>query len=217
MAGGEARRFPGKLEHRIGGRPCSHASTIALRARDGRSISPPKDRFRATSTQQLDAPLLIDRRPARGPLSALLSACALVRAERIFAVAADQPHLDAHVAAAARRSVASRATKRSCRCTTARSNRSRRFTSRRARSARGFRAAHARGVAMRDLSSASLTRPVPMRRRRTFTTSIASRICSTHETRTLDRRVLRVPAASSPAASTRRCARSARSGSRRSS
>ena len=42
----------------------------------------------------LAAPLLIDRWSPRGPLHALLSACPFIAADRIFAVAADQPQLD---------------------------------------------------------------------------------------------------------------------------
>ncbi len=45
----------------------------------------------------LGAPLLIDRWPSRGPLNALLSACPFIAADRIFAVAADQPQLEPEV------------------------------------------------------------------------------------------------------------------------
>jgi molybdopterin-guanine dinucleotide biosynthesis protein A len=56
-----------------------------------------KGSFSPEVDAQLDAPLLIDRRPGEGPLGALLSACAVLREERVFAVAADQPRLDAGV------------------------------------------------------------------------------------------------------------------------
>ncbi len=58
---------------------------------------------KASFAPHLDAalagPLLIDRWPAGGPLLALLSAAPFVRAERIFAVAADQPMLERGVLA----------------------------------------------------------------------------------------------------------------------
>ena len=46
----------------------------------------------------LDAPLVIDRRGGGGPLRAFLWACAALRgAQRVFAIAADQPALEASV------------------------------------------------------------------------------------------------------------------------
>jgi molybdopterin-guanine dinucleotide biosynthesis protein A len=54
------------------------------------SFAPPID-------AALCAPLLIDRWSTRGPLHALLSACPFIRADRIFAVAADQPQLEPSV------------------------------------------------------------------------------------------------------------------------
>ncbi len=45
----------------------------------------------------LGAPLLVDRWSPRGPLHALLSACPFIAADRIFAVAADQPQLEPEV------------------------------------------------------------------------------------------------------------------------
>lgn len=56
-----------------------------------------KGSFSRELDARLEAPLLIDRHPGGGPLTALLSACATIGAERIFAVAADQPRLDARV------------------------------------------------------------------------------------------------------------------------
>lgn len=49
--------------------------------------------FPAPIDEALRAPLLIDRRPGRGPLAALISALPLVKAERVFAIAGDQPRL----------------------------------------------------------------------------------------------------------------------------
>ena len=119
LAGGEARRFPGK------------ARTADRRRADGRALS--IERVRATRLADLhrrerpfsreidallDAPLLVDRDPGAGRSRAFSSACATIRAERVFAVAARS--------AASRRGRAANgspqrgepATKRSCPSTT---------------------------------------------------------------------------------------------------
>jgi molybdopterin-guanine dinucleotide biosynthesis protein A len=97
LAGGEARRFPGKLEKVVGERPLIAHVFERFRARGWPVYIAAKGSFSANVDAELDAPLLVDRRPGRGPFSALLSACAAIRAERVFAVAADQPRLDARV------------------------------------------------------------------------------------------------------------------------
>ena len=95
MAGGQARRFPGKLEHPISGRAMVAGCYDRVRAAGWPVYIAAKGSFRRDVDAELDAPILIDRRPRGGPLNAFLSACATIRAERIFAVAADQPQLDA--------------------------------------------------------------------------------------------------------------------------
>jgi molybdopterin-guanine dinucleotide biosynthesis protein A len=97
MAGGRARRFPGKLEHPIDGRAMLARCYDSLRAAGWPMYVAAASSFSRDLDAYLDAPLLIDRRPGRGPLSAFLCACAAIRAQRIFAVAADQPQLDAAV------------------------------------------------------------------------------------------------------------------------
>ncbi len=97
LAGGEARRFPGKLEHRIGGRAMVASTYERMRASGWPVYIAGKGSFSLDVDASLDAPLLVDRRPGGGPLDALLSACAAIRAQRVFAVAADQPRLDAAV------------------------------------------------------------------------------------------------------------------------
>ncbi|MBV8531806.1 MAG: molybdenum cofactor guanylyltransferase [Candidatus Eremiobacteraeota bacterium] len=97
LAGGEARRFPGKLEHCIDGRPMIVGLYERVRAAGWPVYIAGKASFSPEVDAQLDAPLLVDRTPGRGPLSALLSACAAIRAERVFAVAADQPRLETAV------------------------------------------------------------------------------------------------------------------------
>lgn len=97
LAGGRARRFPGKLEHAVGDRPM--LVHVYERVREcgwpvyllaGASI----DRELAA---RLDAPIILDRKPGAGPLRAFADACALIGAEAIFAIAADQPCLEAEV------------------------------------------------------------------------------------------------------------------------
>lgn len=97
LAGGQARRFPGKLEYAIGGLPMVVRLYRGLRATGWPVYIAGKGSFAPEVDAQLQAPLLIDRWPGSGPLSAMLSACAAIRAERIFAVAADQPRLNARV------------------------------------------------------------------------------------------------------------------------
>jgi molybdopterin-guanine dinucleotide biosynthesis protein A len=95
LAGGEARRFPGKLEHLIEGRPMFLRVYEAMRATQWPLYIAGKGTFSPPIDAQLEAPLVIDRLPGRGPLAALVNACALIRERHVFAIAADQPHLDA--------------------------------------------------------------------------------------------------------------------------
>jgi molybdopterin-guanine dinucleotide biosynthesis protein A len=97
LAGGEARRFPGKLEFEVDGRPILARCYDRVCAAGWPVYIAAKGSFSRALDALLEAPVLIDRRPGKGPLSALLSACALIRAERIFAVAADQPRLETSV------------------------------------------------------------------------------------------------------------------------
>jgi molybdopterin-guanine dinucleotide biosynthesis protein A len=97
LAGGRATRFPGKLEQPVGGVPMVARVFRTLRstpwpvyvAANG-SLSPGVEAL-------LDAPMLRDDRPGRGPLGAMLSACSTIQAPRLFAIAADQPRLEAGV------------------------------------------------------------------------------------------------------------------------
>jgi molybdopterin-guanine dinucleotide biosynthesis protein A len=99
LAGGAASRFPGKLERQIEGRPMLARSFDRLRASGHPVYIAAQGSFPSRLDAQLDAPLLVDRHPGAGPLYALLDACAAIRAGRIFAVAADQPNLDAGLVA----------------------------------------------------------------------------------------------------------------------
>lgn len=93
LAGGRAERFPGKLEHAIDGEPMIVRVYRSLRAGPWPIYIARRGLLGAPLAALLDAPLVIDRRPECGPLGALLSACELLRSERVFAVAADQPQV----------------------------------------------------------------------------------------------------------------------------
>jgi molybdenum cofactor guanylyltransferase len=93
LAGGRAERFPGKLEQAIEGEPMIVRVYRNLRAAPWPIYIARRALFALPLAAQFDAPLVIDRRPECGPLGALRSACELLRSNRIFAVAADQPHL----------------------------------------------------------------------------------------------------------------------------
>jgi molybdenum cofactor guanylyltransferase len=93
LAGGRAERFPGKLEHAIDGEPMIVHVYRNLSATRWPVYIARRGLLALPLAARLGAPLVIDRRPECGPLGALRSACELLRNERIFAVAADQPRL----------------------------------------------------------------------------------------------------------------------------
>ncbi|MGA9273714.1 MAG: molybdenum cofactor guanylyltransferase [Candidatus Cybelea sp.] len=95
LAGGEARRFPGKLEYPVDGGPMIAQLFERVRTTGWPVYVAGKGSFSPAVDARLEAPLLIDRHPLGGPLNALLSACTMIRASRVFALAADQPRLDA--------------------------------------------------------------------------------------------------------------------------
>ncbi len=95
LAGGEARRFPDKLERADEGEPLVVRTYRNVRDAGWPVYVAGRSSFSRAVDALLDAPLLVDRRPRRGPLYAFIWACALVRARRLFAVAADQPDVAA--------------------------------------------------------------------------------------------------------------------------
>jgi molybdopterin-guanine dinucleotide biosynthesis protein A len=97
LAGGSATRFPGKLEHDIEGQPMIARVFANLTHGPWPVYVAGKGSFAPSVDAALCAPMLIDRWPPRGPLHALLSACPFIAADRIFAVAADQPQLEPSV------------------------------------------------------------------------------------------------------------------------
>lgn len=97
LAGGSALRFPGKLERETGGRPMILRVFERVREYGSPVYVAGKSSFSPQVNAQLEAPLLVDRAPAQGPLTAFLGACAAIRAQRLFAIAADQPQLECRV------------------------------------------------------------------------------------------------------------------------
>lgn len=97
LAGGEATRFPAKLEHRIDGKPMLQRSYERVAATGWPVYVAGKGSFSRELDAHLQAPLIIDRRPGRGPLAAFIGACAVVSAPHLFAVGGDQPQIDAGV------------------------------------------------------------------------------------------------------------------------
>jgi molybdopterin-guanine dinucleotide biosynthesis protein A len=94
LAGGEATRLPGKLSLDAGEMPMlarvyrnvsgGRATTVSGKA----PLSYELARF-------IDAPVVIDRWPMRGPLSGLISTMSELRTPWVFAVAGDAPFVDA--------------------------------------------------------------------------------------------------------------------------
>lgn len=93
VAGGEATRLPGKLALDAGGVP--------LVVRTYRNVASGRETFiscKATFAPEvdalLDAPLVVDRWPGRGPLAALVTTMSRMRSPFVFAVAADSPFVE---------------------------------------------------------------------------------------------------------------------------
>jgi molybdopterin-guanine dinucleotide biosynthesis protein A len=99
LAGGKATRFPGKLERRIDGEPMLLRVYRRARATGWPVYVAGKGWNAPEIDAQLDSPILIDRRPGDGPLHAFLSACEAIECERIIALAADEPYVDARLLA----------------------------------------------------------------------------------------------------------------------
>ena len=99
LAGGNATRFPGKLERRIDGEPMLLRVYRHARATGWPVYVAGKGWNAPEIDAQLDSPVLTDRRPGNGPLQAFLSACDAIECERIVALAADEPFVDARLLA----------------------------------------------------------------------------------------------------------------------
>ena len=90
VAGGEARRLPGKLERDAGGAPLIVRVYRNLCGEFPVAISA-RASFSADVDAALRCPVVVDRWADRGPLGGIMSAFGALRYERIFAVAADLP------------------------------------------------------------------------------------------------------------------------------
>jgi molybdopterin-guanine dinucleotide biosynthesis protein A len=102
LAGGEARRLPGKLEREVNGEPLIVAAF--RRFSDGFdvavSLAAP---FPDSILRELNCQLIYDRYEKHGPLGGMLSSCEELACETIGFVAADLPFVDAGIVAALRR------------------------------------------------------------------------------------------------------------------
>ncbi|MGD1066089.1 MAG: molybdenum cofactor guanylyltransferase [Vulcanimicrobiaceae bacterium] len=94
LAGGEASRLPGKLALDVG--------HVPMLVRVYRNVSRGRPTWISTKGSlppmvdaAIDAPMVVDRWPKRGPLSGLLSTMNEMRSEWVFAVAGDAPFVDA--------------------------------------------------------------------------------------------------------------------------
>jgi molybdopterin-guanine dinucleotide biosynthesis protein A len=94
LAGGEAKRFPGKL--------FLDAGDLPLLVRVYRNVASGRACFISCKgalpdevDRLIDAPAVVDRWPLRGPLSGLLSTMSVATSPWIFAVAGDAPFVDA--------------------------------------------------------------------------------------------------------------------------
>ncbi|MBV8725535.1 MAG: molybdenum cofactor guanylyltransferase [Candidatus Eremiobacteraeota bacterium] len=97
LAGGAARRFPGKLMQRVDGVPMLQRTYEALKTTGRRIWIVADGPLPAGVNAAIDAPLLVDRIPYRGPLAAICDACGAVRCDYVFVAAADMPELQACV------------------------------------------------------------------------------------------------------------------------
>jgi molybdopterin-guanine dinucleotide biosynthesis protein A len=93
LAGGQATRFPGKLESDAGGVP------LLLRVyRNIRAMGPvylsANTPFGEQIARELDCPVIADSLPGRGPLGGLASTFEKIPQARCFAIAGDAPLLN---------------------------------------------------------------------------------------------------------------------------
>lgn len=93
VAGGKATRCPGKLERPFGRHPMIVQSYRNLCGRHPLYISIHRP-FSGAVAAQLNALMVVDRRPDRGPLCGLVSTMARMTARRAFVVAGDMPLVD---------------------------------------------------------------------------------------------------------------------------
>ena len=94
LAGGEAKRLPGKL--------FLDAGDLPLLVRVYRNVSAGRETYLSCNgalpfavDTLIDAPAVVDRWPLRGPLAGLLSTMSVMRAPWAFAVAGDAPFVNA--------------------------------------------------------------------------------------------------------------------------
>ncbi len=99
LAGGQATRFPGKLELLVGGEPLLLRIYHQARATSWPVVVAARGSLGSKLDDALDCPVTIDRWPGSGPLGALASACGTLACQRVFALAADMPYIESAVLA----------------------------------------------------------------------------------------------------------------------
>lgn len=103
LAGGNATRFPGKLETSFGALPLLlHVYRNMQETGIHPIVISGRGTLRTDLDRALDCPIVVDRWPGSGPLGALLSSAGAICAKRLFVVAGDAPHVTGDVLEALR-------------------------------------------------------------------------------------------------------------------
>lgn len=96
LAGGEATRYPGKLESDVNGTPLLLRVYENLRGTGPVYVSANRS-FPPAIDAALECPVIVDRWPRRGPLGALHTAFGAVSEARVFVAAGDAPFVNGDV------------------------------------------------------------------------------------------------------------------------
>jgi molybdenum cofactor guanylyltransferase len=99
LAGGQATRFPGKLELPVEGQPLLLRVYREARATNWPVVIAVRESLGPKFGDVIDCPVTIDLLPGSGPLGALASACTTLAYPHIFALAADMPYIGSTVLA----------------------------------------------------------------------------------------------------------------------
>jgi molybdenum cofactor guanylyltransferase len=94
LAGGRATRFPGKLEHPVGGEPLLVSTYRRLTKKERPCVVSVRESPSAALRARLRATFVCDVYGDCGPLGGLASAASHVRTPLMFAVAADMARID---------------------------------------------------------------------------------------------------------------------------
>ncbi len=95
LAGGRATRFPGKLTANAGATSMVVRVLANVRAASDEIVISTSAELAARIGALVDATVVVDDEPERGPVGGMLTAFAAMRSSTIFAVAGDAPFVDA--------------------------------------------------------------------------------------------------------------------------